>query len=365
MRTKNINAVLTKDNRFSVKSEFLRRFFVLGIKISFVLVLLVLLYSQVFVRKDMNLSALLLQLQGRLSYQTLPVLLLVLLLMPLNWLLEVQKWRSLMPKHPDLSMLNALKAVLAGLAVSLFTPNRIGEYGGRVLLVAKPLRIQTVWATVIGSLSQWIVLIVGGWWALVLALHFGLIDVKPVVVYWLIGLGSLLTVTALFFYLNLALIITYFGRFRWTKNLVQRCCKAINTRYTRPELIVALLFSLARYTTYSLQYLLLLIFFGFDADVFVMLLCVLIVYFLQTGIPLPPSTGLLARGNIALMVFGGLSTTAGVSIIILASTFGLWIINVVFPSLIGGLFLMKSNIGLASHKSKDRIEPTVSVVSKH
>ena len=57
------------------------------------------------------------------------------LMMPLCWLVESVKWRVLMRPALLLSIPQALKAVLGGVAISLFTPNRIGEYGGRILFV--------------------------------------------------------------------------------------------------------------------------------------------------------------------------------------------------------------------------------------
>ena len=342
MTTKNITSIVTKDNRFSLKSELLGRFFILGIKISFFLILLALLYSQVFDREDMNFAALWNQIKNNLGTATAPLLIAVLLLMPLNWILEVQKWRSLMPNHAELTFFNAFKAVLAGLAVSLFTPNRIGEYGGRVLMVPKSMRIPTVWATIVGSFSQWIVLIVGGGWALVLALAKGWIDIHPNLLYLSIVLATIVTAALLWMYLNIQTMVGYTMRFKWTKKLAQTLSNGRDTPYSSTTLVPALGFSLGRYATYSTQYILLLLFFGFQANIVSMLLSVMIIYFLQTGIPLPPSTGLLARGNIALLVLGWIGTAANTSLIILASTFGLWMINVVFPAVIGGLFLLKA-----------------------
>src|SRR5688500_12741182 len=55
----------------------------------------------------------------------------VILLMPVNWLLETWKWHSYLSVHARVNFARAFKAVTGGIPLSLFTPNRIGEYGGR------------------------------------------------------------------------------------------------------------------------------------------------------------------------------------------------------------------------------------------
>ena len=87
------------------------------------------------------------------------------LLVPLNWGLETQKWRELMHRIEAIPFGLAYKAVLAGVAFSVITPNRIGEYGGRILMV-KAEKWQTVVATLVGSFSQIIVLMGAGFFGL-------------------------------------------------------------------------------------------------------------------------------------------------------------------------------------------------------
>jgi len=74
---------------------------------------------------------------------------------------------------------------------------------------------------------------------------------------------------------------------------------------------------------------------------------ILFVFLLQTGLPIPPSAGLLARGSIAVWVFSWFATDIGYPLIalqsaVLASTFVLWLINVLLPATVGGLFIIKT-----------------------
>ena len=57
-----------------------------------------------------------------------------------NWGIEAKKWQVLMKPIEDLSWWTACKATLTGLSFAMNTPNRIGEYAGRILYVKKENR---------------------------------------------------------------------------------------------------------------------------------------------------------------------------------------------------------------------------------
>ena len=87
-------------------------------------------------------------------------LVLVLVLMPINWMLEAYKWWQFIPDR--MRFWQVFKATLSGVTVALFTPNRIGDYGGRVLLVKAKDNWATLVATMAGNYCQLVVLISGG-----------------------------------------------------------------------------------------------------------------------------------------------------------------------------------------------------------
>ena len=334
-----------KGKGFSPKSLIQHKVFVGILKLGLAGILIIVLYHQLFGREDLTIQALGQQFVAKLSLQNLPLILLVLILMPLNWFFETQKWLSLMQKIEPIALKKALEAVLAGVTFSLFTPNRIGEYTGRVLMVSKENRFMSVFVIMVGSFSQWIVLVVGGWWGLIGAFYMDIIPISKLVFITLVVVGIIASIGLFVLYFNLRGLVAACSRYRWTKKWASRLHDCVFQHYSPHELLAALSFSTLRYLTYSFQYLLLLYFFGFDANIWATVLGIMIVYLLQTGIPLPPSTGLLARGNIALLIFGYFSTTTGMAGVILASTFSLWIINVVLPALIGAFFLARLGWG--------------------
>ena len=111
--------------------------------------------------------------------------------------------------------------------------------------------------------------------------------------------------------------------------------------YRSGELSVALAYSLLRYLTYSGQYLFLLHFYGINPPWLDGLAGIATIFLVQASIPLPPLMGLLARGELALLIWGHFSDDQTG---ILASTFTLFVINIAIPALLGFVFIVKSNI---------------------
>lgn len=275
------------------------------------------------------------------NYQALRpgYLILAVLLMPLNWLLETQKWRLLLRPDVDLPLSIAFRAVLGGVTVSLFTPNRTGEYAGRILLVDAQYNWKAAIASLVGSFSQIIVLTGMGIPGLIYFLTF-----LPKADYWawLPYVGILPWGILLLLYLRTPRLLSLLNQFRiperWKNHLRPL---AVVKHYSQRQLVQALGLSFLRYLVYSAQYLLVLALFGIKPDLLEGVAGVATIFLLQTGIPLPPFGALLARGEIALLVW---SVFGANEISILAATFLVFIINLSLPSLVGAVFILKTNV---------------------
>src|SRR5947207_14164574 len=84
-------------------------------------------------------------------------LVMVVFLMLLNWSIEAMKWRLAIQEIQPLGFLKAFRAVLSGVSFSVNTPNRIGEYLGRVLYVDEGNRLKAVSLAIASSMSQLII----------------------------------------------------------------------------------------------------------------------------------------------------------------------------------------------------------------
>ena len=82
---------------------------------------------------------------GRISLDSLldtiinnySLIFIVVLMMFINWMLESLKWKFMIRKIEAISFFTSFRAIFSGITVSSFTPNRIGEYGGRVFCLEK------------------------------------------------------------------------------------------------------------------------------------------------------------------------------------------------------------------------------------
>jgi len=295
--------------------------------------------------------------QTRFNWTHIAAIAIVVLLMPLNWSLETRKWIHLMQPIEQVGFLKAFKAVLAGLTVSMFTPNRMGEYGGRVLLISPQNRIKSIFATLVGSMSQWLVLVSGGLIGLFLLLLTGRVPLSFQPYAWvLIGVGSLGLSFVSFCYFNLPWFTAKAVRWRLTRRWATQLHQQLFQHYQYQELAHTLRLSGFRYLVYSLQYFCLLACFGFEMNSLQGFSAILFVFLLQTGLPIPPTVGLLARGSLAVWVFGWFLQDAqapdlALQSAVLASTFTLWVINLLLPAAFGALFI--AQVGLVSKKPKE------------
>ncbi len=86
----------------------------------------------------------------------------VLVLMLVNWIIETFKWKLAVQKIQEVGFFTAFKAVLSGVSFSVTTPNRVGEYLGRVLYMNEGNRLKAISLTITGSISQLIVTLLMG-----------------------------------------------------------------------------------------------------------------------------------------------------------------------------------------------------------
>ncbi len=297
------------------------------------------IYEQILVRE--NISELAATFKTSVKESNPLWLILCLILMPLNWLLEAKKWQLLTNSFEKQSLGQAIKTILGGLVFSLFTPARVGEYGGRILFVKPENNWKAAAATLVGSLSQMIIVMcIGGFGLIFLSQHIELLGdfSRLAAIFLCLGIICL----GLFFFFNIDILINLLKRIKFLtkfKGLV-KAIKVVK-QYSRGVLLKAIQISFLRYMVYSLQYLSLIYFFGIEVPLVSAAASISGIFFIQTGIPLPPIWDLLARGEVAIQIWGIFEAN---KLSILAATFCLWVINLIIPSLLGMCFVVKINV---------------------
>ncbi len=304
------------------------------------------IYRQVFVQGDF--AQFRQQLVFSLHSDSFRLLLFaVLLMMPLNWLLETVKWRSLIRYLEPVTIPSAFRSVLAGITFSLFTPSRVGEFLGRVFTL-KANRIKSALLTIAGSISQLIVTLVAGMVAL-------LFFIPQYVLFYERWQDYLFAGLVIFVLLLSSLLVLLFLK---SPVITARLDKLIRPQWRRMNLYLivierigrrtltgVLLLSALRYLVFSGQFYLLLRAFGLEIPYFQAMMLISLTYFVMAAIPTVALADLGIRGSVSIffigIYFGG--NTAAAASILSASTL-IWIINLALPALLGVLFIRRISI---------------------
>ncbi len=264
----------------------------------------------------------------------------VLILMLINWGLESRKWRLLVRGLEPISISRSFKATIAGTAIGLITPNRVGEFAGRVLFLGPEHRIAGAFATVVGSIAQFVVTISLGMAGLIaLTMAAGPDYADPLVPAW-IALCALVAATALLLYFNPQLLHALVARLPLVKRWERHA--AVLDGYTVVELRSVLLLSLARYAVFTVQFTILL---RACAGVGIQeaLSSIPVVFLIGTLIPTVMLTELGVRGSVAVAV---MNSGAHDAAIVLSTTL-LWLVNIALPAVAGAVILLVARIRLS------------------
>ncbi len=263
----------------------------------------------------------------------------VVLMMFLNWFLEALKWRFLISKIEKVSIKRSVRAIFSGITVSAFTPNRVGEYGGRVFCLEKADRIQAVLITVIGSMSQIVTTILFGSVGILLLPNLmpefdALFSEFPFAYLIMLFIVILLNVLLVSFFLNAHIFSTVLENFKFLRRFTKY--NEVFSFYNSSELLEVLLYSIARYIVFTTQFFILLILFNVNISYLDAIVLIVTMLFIISVIPTISITEIGVRGSVSVFLFSLVSSnTVG----ILSATFVMWIINLLLPALIGMLFI--------------------------
>ena len=259
----------------------------------------------------------------------------VVLLMVLNWFLESLKWQYLAKKLTRVSVWEAVEAVFCGLTWAIFTPNRIGEYGGRVMFLPNRKRIHGIFAMAVGAFAQNVITnlagILASLWFIYYFVHINL---------WLyLGIAVLsLTFLGLFImcYFNIKKLVTWLNRIKFLRKYNRFF--EIMGRYNTHELWVVFGYSLARFFVFSLQYYLIITLLLPNIHFGDMMMTVFVFLFVQSAIPSLDLLDIGVRNFTAMHLFLYVTNQ---QIAIIAAVSSIWLINLIIPAIIGSVFVFK------------------------
>jgi MFS family permease len=256
-----------------------------------------------------------------------------------NWSLEALKWKLSVSNVQPITFFRSLKAIFSGLSFSITTPNRMGEYFGRMLYMDDGKRLKIISLTILGSLSQLIITILFGLSGLlILQVDIDKLNL-PSWLQWVknIGIigGAIGFVFLTVFYFRIGWLVRWIDKIPAIKKyiwLINELEKADTTLLMR-----LLSISMLRYLVFTTQYFLLFRFFGVDVNWWQGFWAIAIVFFIMAIIPSIELFEVAGKTFVTQEIFA-IFTVNNLAIGFVTTT--IWFINLFVPAAIGSLLIL-------------------------
>lgn len=301
-------------------------------------VIIVWMLYKTFKDKQQNIGDLIVECQKTLLWENLWKGILLILLIFFNWGFEAKKWQQLALKVEEISFKEALKGVLMGLSLGFITPANLGDYAGRMWKFQHQKRVESIGAILLGNGIQFYISLLFGTLAFVYFVfrkeQFTSINFIMILVFsFSLCLGFFAYLKRHHFYLFL-LKIPFLKRFAHTVKVLEN--------FENQEIRKVFFWALLRYFTISIQFVLVLLIFGIDLEVLDLLAIACLIFLVKTIVPAINFLGDLGIREFSAIYFFSfyhVNTSA-----VIAATFVLWLINILFPVLVGSILVLKTRV---------------------
>lgn len=244
----------------------------------------------------------------------------VLLLMPVNWMLEAWKWKLAAGQQVQMSFANAMRGVLAGVTIGTATPNRIGEFAGRIFMEKEADRVPLLFLSFVCSFCQVAVTFFAGVTGMLLLDDSAGLSKNEMIFIYVAGI----------IFCCVPLLLPLLPA-KWREKTKQL------RRFPLPVFSKILFLSAIRYAVYVFQFMLLVQMLKPELFVLETLGSIMVSYLVVTLVPTFSFTEVFIRGSIAGLIF----SAAGFGKIGFLVAVFLWLINVAIPSLAGTVYVFR------------------------
>ena len=256
------------------------------------------------------------------------LLLILVLLLLLSSGIEIVKWKLLLSSQQEVSWKQASSSVFIGQAASFVTPNRIGDYPARILSLNNKLTYGTITLSILSASAQTIAILIVSEIA-----FFNLINYLSTPLFTLLfEINSIIIIGMLFFYFKIEALSVVFSKLK----ILKKIKKYIQVIQVIPKklYITAFILSVIKFSIYSFQLYLLLQLSNHELSPHILFMLSIIYFWGLTIIPSIAFAELGIRNKWGLFLFSLLAIQNWKITIIITI---LWLINIVFPALIGVL----------------------------
>lgn len=270
--------------------------------------------------------------------QGLKYIFLAILLMFVQWGTEAIKWRLMFRSAFNMPWGLAFRSVFSGLAFSIITPNRVGEFAGRVIYLPLQFRMKGTAFTFISNLGQLLITLLAGGIVLFSARHhfekllepYGILPVLQVL-YWFTPLSMLFV---LFLYFSGSRWLGQLWRLKWL-NRYREQIEAIDSLSSK-TLVYVLCWSALRYLIFILQYGVLFSLSGQLPEMLTLAMAASMLFLWLSIVPTFSIAELGIRWQFAYWLFTPVSMNYPLILLVVALV---WFINFILPAIIGSFIL--------------------------
>ena len=301
-----------------------KQYLLLALKV----IILAVTFGYIYVKLTQDTSLAFKDFTASLSFDRTSVLFLLLfiILAAGNWFFEILKWQTATSIVAPIAFKTSLQQSLSALTVSLATPNRIGDYGAKIMYFPPDKRKQILLLNFFSNAVQ-----------MAITCIFGFIGVIYIVPKFSIKYST----TNLILFLICILLLGIVGYLFKERQLLLKGLSISSVlsylgKIERTIKVKVGIYAMIRYLIFSFLFYLLLLFFGAEISFSEAIPLLFSMYLFVSVIPTIFIFDLVVRGGVAVWLF----SLAGVSeLAILSTVLSMWLLNFVFPAIWGSFYV--------------------------
>ena len=307
-----------------------KQFFFVLIKLSIVFGAFYFIYNKLTTNDNLDFSVFIEFLTKNDVFTTKNILF-ILFLTLFNWFFEILKWQNLVSFVKKITFKEALDQSLGGLTASLFTPNRIGEYGAKAVYFSKSFRKRILLLNLLGNMAQMSATLVFGITGFIIFINKYNVEI------------SYFRVSRLLILLVVVIGFSLFGlkqnRFHIKGFSIERIRDYIKKISSKIHAL-NIFYSIVRYLIFSFQFYFLLTIFGVSASYFNAMVVITSMYLLASIIPSIFIFDVVIKGSVAVYLFSHVNVN---ELTVLSIITIMWLLNFVLPSIFGSYYVLNFN----------------------
>lgn len=255
----------------------------------------------------------------------------LLLLTVFNWFFEILKWKELAGYLKKISFLEASKQSLGALTASLFTPNRIGEYGAKAIYFSQRFRKRIMLLNLLGNISQMSMTVIFG----IIGLFYFINTYDVTISYYRLSrFGLVILVVGVLFTFGISQ-----NKFKIKGFSIERILEYLKQIPINKKAQI-LFYSCIRYAIFSFQFFFLLSLFNSELSYLDAIIGITSMYLLSSVVPSLFLFDVVIKGGVSVYVFGLMGIN---ELLVLCVVTTMWILNFVLPSIFGGYHVLNFN----------------------